>query len=160
MAAMTSATSDLNSLIADERAIIALTVAYTWAIDSHDWPALHQVFLPDATAKLGTERDGIDAIVDRISSALSPLDASTSWPTMWSPWLGTLQLAGVTSKRNMFVPQRPPSEPAGLTTSWLAGTSTTSCELNRDGESNDAFSPLTGLTATTPSPFGRTCDVS
>jgi hypothetical protein len=62
--------------LADEHAIVALTIAYTWALDSRDWPTLHQVFLPDATAFLGRELVGIEAIIERISSALSPLDAS------------------------------------------------------------------------------------
>ena len=61
---------------ADRRAIIDLTINYCWTIDTHDWETLREIFLPNATALLGDERDGIDSIIARISGALSPLDAS------------------------------------------------------------------------------------
>ena len=61
----------------DERAIIDLTARYCWAIDSLDRLALERVFLPDATAILGSGLiTGFDAIWVRINGALSPLDTS------------------------------------------------------------------------------------
>jgi len=61
----------------DHRAIVDLTVDYCWAIDGRDWEALHNIFLPHATAELGrgTEQ-GVDAIIDRISGVLNVLDGS------------------------------------------------------------------------------------
>lgn len=61
---------------ADRQAVIDLTIAYAWAIDAHDWDALRDIFLPDATALLVDERVGIDSIIERIRTALTPLDAS------------------------------------------------------------------------------------
>jgi 3-phenylpropionate/cinnamic acid dioxygenase small subunit len=58
------------------QAIIDLTIAYCWAIDSHEWDTLRSIFVPEATALLGDERDGIESIIARVSSALTPLDAS------------------------------------------------------------------------------------
>ena len=61
----------------DRQAIVDLTVAYTWALDRHEFERLRDVFLPDATARLGgTEHDGIESIIERISGALGPLDDS------------------------------------------------------------------------------------
>jgi hypothetical protein len=61
----------------DRTAIVDLTIAYCWALDEHDWPALHRVFLPDARAELGfPEVTGIDAIVGIVSGVLTPLDTS------------------------------------------------------------------------------------
>jgi len=61
----------------DRTAIIDLTVAYCWAIDTHDWPALADVFMPDAVAELGSPPlHGLDAITARIRAALEPLDDS------------------------------------------------------------------------------------
>ncbi|MFT4656648.1 MAG: ketosteroid isomerase-like protein [Candidatus Aldehydirespiratoraceae bacterium] len=62
----------------DEREIVAVAVAYCFALDTHDWDALHQVFTPDATANLGVpaRQVGIDEIIERISGALSGLDNS------------------------------------------------------------------------------------
>lgn len=69
--------ADLLQSIADERAIINLAAQYCWALDTGDFEALRNVFLPDAFALLGgTECEGIDAIIERISSALTVLDAS------------------------------------------------------------------------------------
>ncbi len=67
---------DLQAL-ADERALINLATRYCWALDSRDFADLHNVFLPDAFAILGeTECRGIDAIIERVSTALTRLDAS------------------------------------------------------------------------------------
>jgi hypothetical protein len=65
-------------LLADRQEIIDVTIAYCWALDTKQWDALDEVFLPDATAYLGTPDllEGLDAIRDRISRALSPLDDS------------------------------------------------------------------------------------
>jgi ketosteroid isomerase-like protein len=60
----------------DRQAIIDLTIAYCWALDSKDWEALRSIFLPDATALLGDERDGIESIIARVSGALGALDSS------------------------------------------------------------------------------------
>ncbi|MFT6291453.1 MAG: ketosteroid isomerase-like protein [Ilumatobacter sp.] len=62
----------------DEREIVAVAVTYCFALDTHDWDALRQVFTPDATANLGVpaQQVGIDAIIERISGALSGLDNS------------------------------------------------------------------------------------
>lgn len=63
-------------LLADRQAIVDLTVLYCWSIDHHEFERLREVFLPDAIAKLGDERSGIDSIIERISTALTPLDGS------------------------------------------------------------------------------------
>lgn len=61
----------------DTKAIIDLTIAYTWALDTRRFDELRDVFTPDATARLrGTECRGVDAIIERISGALGRLDAS------------------------------------------------------------------------------------
>jgi SnoaL-like domain len=61
----------------DERAIVATTIAYCWAIDNRQWDTLRErVFLADATAMLGSELDGIESIVSRIERALANLDVS------------------------------------------------------------------------------------
>jgi hypothetical protein len=61
----------------DRQAVADVTIAYCWALDRHEFELLRGVFLPDATARLGDEEcDGIDAIMARISRALSPLDDS------------------------------------------------------------------------------------
>lgn len=61
----------------DRAAIIDLLVDYTYAIDGRDWQALREVFLPDASFDMGVEvAEGVDAIIDRISGILIPLDAS------------------------------------------------------------------------------------
>jgi hypothetical protein len=67
--------TDVNDL-ADRMAIIELTAAYCWALDSRDWDALDEVFTPGATADLGADLAGLDAIKDRVRAALGPLDAS------------------------------------------------------------------------------------
>ncbi len=69
--------SALSDTAADVRAIIDVTIAYTWALDTKDFEALRNVFLPNATADLrGVWCDGADAIISRISGALVRLDAS------------------------------------------------------------------------------------
>ena len=61
----------------DERAIIDLTIAYTWALDDRRFEALHDVFAPDATGDLaGVHCEGIDAILERIQRGLSKRDAT------------------------------------------------------------------------------------
>jgi ketosteroid isomerase-like protein len=62
----------------DERDIVAVAVGYCFALDTHDWARLREVFTPDATANLGLpeQQVGIDEIIERISSALSGLDDS------------------------------------------------------------------------------------
>ena len=67
---------DLQAL-ADERSVINLASRYCWALDAKRFDDLHNVFTPDAFAILGgTECHGIGAIIKRISSALTRLDAS------------------------------------------------------------------------------------
>jgi ketosteroid isomerase-like protein len=61
----------------DEEQIVALTVAYCWILDSGDHDRLDEVFAPDAVAEfLGRRHEGLDAIRERISGSLAPLDAS------------------------------------------------------------------------------------
>jgi ketosteroid isomerase-like protein len=67
-------TRDMN---ADEKSIIDLTIAYTWALDTKQFDELRNIFTPDATAMLhGKACDSADAIITRISGALKRLDAS------------------------------------------------------------------------------------
>ena len=61
---------------ADTDALRDLTVAYCWALDSRSFDELDDVFLPDATASLGRELDGREAIKERIRDAHVPLDVS------------------------------------------------------------------------------------
>jgi hypothetical protein len=62
---------------ADEKAIIDLTIAYTWALDTKQFGVLRDVFAADATAMLhGVACDGLDAIIARISGALMRLDVT------------------------------------------------------------------------------------
>ena len=61
----------------DERAIVALTVAYAWALDTKNYEELRSVFAADATAVLrGVDCKGVDAIIGRISRPLDRLDAT------------------------------------------------------------------------------------
>ncbi|MCQ3811234.1 MAG: nuclear transport factor 2 family protein [Acidimicrobiia bacterium] len=63
--------------LADERAVINLVSQYCWSLDAKNFEELRNVFTPDAFAILGgTECHGIDAIIKRISSALTRLDVS------------------------------------------------------------------------------------
>lgn len=68
---------DLQRLL-DERDVVAVATAYTWALDQNKWDDLHNVFAADATATLGSPDVlvGADAIIGRISAALGPLDDS------------------------------------------------------------------------------------
>jgi hypothetical protein len=67
----------MGTLSSDDRlAITDLTIAYCWALDTHQWDDLDGVFTTDAVALLGTECHGLDAIKERVSGALSPLDDS------------------------------------------------------------------------------------
>ena len=62
---------------ADEKTIIDLTIAYTWALDTKQFDELRDVFTPDATGMLhGVACDDTEAIITRISGALTRLDAS------------------------------------------------------------------------------------
>ena len=62
---------------ADEKAIIDLTIAYTWALDTKQFDELRNVFAPDATGMLhGVACDDREAIIVRISGALSRIDGS------------------------------------------------------------------------------------
>lgn len=61
----------------DRAAIIQLTIDYCWALDTNEWDDLRQVFLPDAVTDLGAGgQNGIEEIIQRVSSALGPLDDS------------------------------------------------------------------------------------
>jgi hypothetical protein len=70
-----SAVADVDA-DADRRALVDLTIAYSFALDDRRFDDLDDVFLPDATAELGWALEGRDAIKDRIRDALVPLDAS------------------------------------------------------------------------------------
>jgi ketosteroid isomerase-like protein len=65
-------------LLADRQAIVDLTIAYCWALDTKQWAELDDVFLADATAMLATDAPlvGVDAIKARVERALAPLDDS------------------------------------------------------------------------------------
>jgi hypothetical protein len=61
----------------DHHDIVGLTVAYCWALDTRQWNDLRSVFNADAVAILGSpELHGVDAIIARVTEALSPLDDS------------------------------------------------------------------------------------
>ena len=60
----------------DRQAIVDLTIAYAWALDMREFELLRHIFLPEATALLVDERTGVDSIIERVRSALEPLDAS------------------------------------------------------------------------------------
>jgi hypothetical protein len=62
----------------DERDIVAVATTYCRVLDTKDWAALDVVFLPDATAQLGTPImiEGLHAITGRIRAALEQLDDS------------------------------------------------------------------------------------
>ena len=67
-------TGEMN---ADEKAIIDLTIAYTWALDTKQFDDLRDVFTPDATGMLhGVACNDAEAIIARISGALTRLDGS------------------------------------------------------------------------------------
>ncbi len=62
----------------DEQAIIATAIRYTWALDAKHWHALDDVFVADATARLGHPKpfEGREAIVAVCAAALTPLAGS------------------------------------------------------------------------------------
>ena len=61
----------------DQQAIVDVAVRYCWALDERQYDDLRQVFTPEATATLGGEDlVGVDAIIERVDRALTPLDAS------------------------------------------------------------------------------------
>ena len=62
----------------DERDIIAFAARYCRALDTKNWPLLDDVFLPDATAELGTSNllVGREAIRGRVRAAIEYLDDS------------------------------------------------------------------------------------
>lgn len=61
----------------DRAAIVQLTIDYCWALDTGNWEVLRRIFTPDAVADLGHGgQDGVEEIIDRVSSALAPLDDS------------------------------------------------------------------------------------
>ncbi|MEN9805159.1 MAG: hypothetical protein RIS41_2006 [Actinomycetota bacterium] len=62
--------------LVDRQAIVDLTVAYTYALDTKDWDALDRVFTPDGTAFLTEELIGREAIKERVRRALEGLDVS------------------------------------------------------------------------------------
>jgi ketosteroid isomerase-like protein len=68
---------ELQHLI-DEREIVRVALTYCRALDTCDWDLLATVFVPDATARLGSPAHltGSDEIIDRCRSALSPLELS------------------------------------------------------------------------------------
>jgi hypothetical protein len=60
----------------DRDALVDLTVAYCWALDSRAFDELDDVFLRNATSDLGGLLVGREAIKERIRNALVPLDIS------------------------------------------------------------------------------------
>lgn len=68
--------ADLRALL-DRVAIEQLTIDYCWALDTGRWDDLHAVFTADAVADLGAGgQRGVEEIIERVSSALGPLDDS------------------------------------------------------------------------------------
>lgn len=74
---MTIQPDHLHDVI-DQQGISDVAIRYCWALDENQWGLLDDVFLPDATAHLGSRDllDGREAIVARITAALGPLDDS------------------------------------------------------------------------------------
>jgi 3-phenylpropionate/cinnamic acid dioxygenase small subunit len=68
--------TDALRRLLDERDIQALAVRYAWCLDTREFDGLRSVFTADASARLGVECPDPDAIVARVTAALSPLDAS------------------------------------------------------------------------------------
>ena len=66
----------VSDSLEDRQAVVDVTIAYCWALDTRDWDALDEVFLADATASLGSELIGLEAIKERVTDALKPLDHS------------------------------------------------------------------------------------
>jgi hypothetical protein len=68
--------SDGLQHLLDRQAIVDLTIAYTYALDTKNWDDLDGVFVPEATAFLTEELVGRDAIKARVRRALEGLDVS------------------------------------------------------------------------------------
>lgn len=66
------------ALLVDRQAIVDLTIHYCWCLDEHKGGGLEAVFLPNATAYLGSSRllRGVDAIKARLFDSLRHLDDS------------------------------------------------------------------------------------
>lgn len=62
----------------DERDIVQIALRYCRALDTKNWALLDDVFIPDATAELGSPEQlvGIEAIRGRIRTTLEHLDDS------------------------------------------------------------------------------------
>jgi len=61
----------------DHQAIVDLTIAYAWALDTKQVEQLRDIFTPDATASLrGVDCEGVDAIINRIGGSVTRLDAT------------------------------------------------------------------------------------
>ena len=70
----------------DEKAIIDLTIAYTWALDDRRFEDLRDVFAADATGDLaGVHCEGLEAILERIQRGLGKLDATHRAPDAGDP---------------------------------------------------------------------------
>ena len=68
---MARAAGERRSMNDDEKAIVDLTIAYTWALDDRRFEDLRDVFAADATGDLaGVHCEGIDAIIDRIRAGV------------------------------------------------------------------------------------------
>ena len=74
---MTDVNPSLQMLL-DEREIHQVALRYCRALDTKNWALLDDVFVPDATAQLGSPAvlDGIETIRTRIRTALEHLDES------------------------------------------------------------------------------------
>ncbi len=67
----------MEQRLVDEAAIVRLTHDYCWALDTGDWEALRSVFTPDVVTDLGAGgQNGIDEVIERVSSALSVFDVT------------------------------------------------------------------------------------
>jgi 3-phenylpropionate/cinnamic acid dioxygenase small subunit len=61
----------------DHQAIIDITLRYAWALDTHSFDELHQVFAPDVTADMrGVAVNGVDEMIARISNAVNRFDVT------------------------------------------------------------------------------------
>ena len=61
----------------DRQEIIDLTIAYGWLLDHGPRERLDTVFTPDAVADyMGLICEGLPSILEKVTSALGPLDAS------------------------------------------------------------------------------------
>lgn len=64
-----------DQITRDKEAIVDLAIAYTWALDTRNFDALDDIFLPDANGMLhGIECTGRDAIKQRIGGAVGWFD--------------------------------------------------------------------------------------